>query len=317
MESSAACRLAAGPRPMASWLRPTWPRHRALVAAGLAFGRLACCFLGLAAVLALAGPRLALADTDRFEVSLIGRTLGYRDLREPTSFTPSAAFLPQQGGWVRNWTEQRGYVEAVYRLLETQQVVLALGGQVGASVGRFEAKNVAQGVYEAWETRPAFLWGPCARLILRRQPGEGLFARFDYAFFSAAAPEAREEGANRSGGGTPPSARDAFFSWTSHEATARLGYDFGPVEAAAGASLVAFRLDKRLTHHADPAGATGNALAAILALNALPSRYGYEPRSLVVPFLSLAVRPVAGLALEGSIRPADQPDVALRLTVSF
>ncbi|EKO40837.1 MAG: hypothetical protein B193_0438 [Solidesulfovibrio magneticus str. Maddingley MBC34] len=317
MESSAACRLAAGSRQMASWLLPSWPRHRALIAAGLAFGRLACWLLGLATVLALAGPTSALADADRFEVSLIGRTLGYRDLREPTSFTPSAAFVPQQGGWVRNWTEQRGYVEAVYRLLETRQVVLALGGQVGASVGRFEAKNVAQGVYEAWETRPAFLWGPCARLILRRQPGEGIFARFDYAFFSAAAPETREEGANRSGGGTPPSARDAFFSWTSHEATARLGYDFGPVEAAAGASLVAFRLDKRLTHHADPTGATGNALAAILALNALPSRYGYEPRSLVVPFLSLAVRPAAGLALEGSIRPTDQPDVALRLTVSF
>ena len=58
-------------------------------------------------------------------------------------------------------------------------------------------------------------------------------------------------------------------------------------------------------------------LAAILALNALPSRYAYEPRSLVVPFLSLAVRPAAGLTLEGSIRPADQPDVALRLAVSF
>ena len=273
--------------------------------------------MGLAAVLALAQPTPALADADRFEVSLIARTLGYRDMREPTSFTPSAAFVPQQGGWVRNWTEQRGYVEAVYRLLDTSHVVLALGGQVGASVGRFEAKNVGQGVYEAWETRPAFLWGPCVRLTLRRQPGEGVFARFDYAFISAAAPEAREEGANRSGGGTPPSARDAFFSWTSHEATARLGYDFGPVEAAAGASLVAFRLDKRLTHHADATGASGNALAAILALNALPSRYGYEPRLPVVPFLSLAVRPVAGLTLEGSIRPADQPDVALRLAVSF
>ncbi|WP_235669461.1 hypothetical protein [Solidesulfovibrio carbinolicus] len=279
--------------------------------------RLSFWLMGLALILALAQPTPALADADRFEVSLIARTLGYRDMREPTSFTPSAAFVPQQGGWVRNWTEQRGYVEAVYRLLDTSHVVLALGGQVGASVGRFEAKNVGQGVYEAWETRPAFLWGPCARLILRRQPGEGVFARFDYAFFSAAAPEAREEGASRSGGGTPPSARDAFFSWTSHEATARLGYDFGPVEAAAGASLVAFRLDKRLTHHADATGASGNALAAILALNALPSRYGYEPRLPVVPFLSLAVRPVAGLTLEGSIRPADQPDVALRLAVSF
>ena len=225
MESSATCRPAAESRQMASWLRPSWPRYRALVAAGLAVGRLVCWLLGLAAVLACSTP--ALAEADRFEVSLVGRTLGYRDLREPTSFTPSATFLPQQGGWVRNWTEQRGYVEAVYRFLDTRQVVLALGGQIGASVGRFEAKNVAQGVYEAWETRPAFLWGPCARLILRRQPGEGIFARFDYALFSAAAPEAREEGANRSGGGTPPSARDAFFAWTSHEATARLGYAFG------------------------------------------------------------------------------------------
>ena len=301
---------------MARRLLRSWP-CRAKAGAVRAVRRAALALTGLLAVLALAHPAAALAEADRFEASLIGRTLGYRNLREPASFTPSAAFLPQQGGWARNWTEQRAYVEAVYRLLDTHHVVLALGGQVGASVGRFEAKNVGQGVYEAWETRPAFLWGPCARLILRRQPGQGLFARFDYAFFAAAAPEAREEGANRTGGGTPPSARDAFFSWTSHEATARLGYDFGPVEAAAGASLIAFRLDKRLTHHADPTGASGNALAAVLALNALPSRYGYEPRSLVVPFLSLAVRPTAGLTLEGSIRPADQPDVALRLAVSF
>jgi hypothetical protein len=275
------------------------------------------CLLSLLAGLLIVSPHTAQADPGRLEVAVEARSLGYRDMREPVSFTPSAAFVPQHAGWTRNWTEQRTFAEVIYRLIDAPQVSLGLGGQIGLSVGRFEAKNVGQGVYEAWETRPALLWGPCARIVLRRGPGQGAFVRLDYAYLSAAAPEAREEGASRTGGGTPPSARDAFFSWTSHEATARLGYDFGRFEAAVGASLIAFRLDKRLTHQADPSGASGNALAAILALNALPSRYAYEPRSLLAPFVSLAFRPVPGLTLEGSIRPADQPDVALRLAVSF
>ena len=259
----------------------------------------------------------AQADPSRLEVAAVARSLGYRDLREPVSFTPSAAFVPQHPGWTRNWTEQRTFAEVIYRLIDAPQVSLGLGGQIGLSVGRFEAKNVGQGVYEAWETRPALLWGPCARLILRRGPGQGAFVRLDYAFFSAAAAEAREEGASRTGGGTPPSARDAFFSWTSHEASAVLGYDWGRFSAAAGLSLMAFRLDKRLTHQIDPTGAGGNAQAAILALNAFPSRYAYEPRNLVAPMLTVAFRPTGRVALEGSLRPTDQPDVSLRLIVGF
>ena len=259
----------------------------------------------------------AAADEGRLEISVTARSLGYRDMREPVSFTPSAAYVPQHGGWTRNWTEQRAYAGVLYRLLDQPHVVLAAGGHIGTAVGRFEAKNVGQGFYEAWETRPALLWGPCARLVVRRGPGQGAFARLDYAFFAAAAPEAREEMASSTGSGTPPSARDAFFSWTSHEASAVLGYDWGRFSAAAGLSLMAFRLDKRLTHQIDPSGAGGNALAAILALNAFPSRYAYEPRNLVAPMLTVAFRPTGRVTLEGSLRPTDQPDVSLRLIVGF
>lgn len=270
----------------------------------------------LACLLWLAGTAAA-AEDGRLEISATVRSLGYRDMREPVSFTPSAAYVPQHGGWTRNWTERRAYASVLYRLLDRQHVVVAAGGQIGTAVGTFEAKNVGQGFYESWETRPALLWGPCARVIVRQEPGQGVFARLDYAFFTAAAPEAREEVASRSGSGTPPSARDAFFSWTSHEAAAVLGYDWGRFTAAAGLSLMAFRLDKRLTHHADPSGASGDALAAILALNAFPSRYAYEPQYLVAPMLAVAFHPTARLALEGSIRPTDQPDVSLRLIVGF
>ena len=276
-----------------------------------------CAVLWLTALLVAAGVATAAADEERLEVSATARSLGYRDMREPVSFTPSAAFVPQHSGWTRNWTEQRAYAGVLYRLLDQQHLTLALGGHIGTAVGRFEAKNVGQGFYEAWETRPALLWGPCARLVVRREPGQGAFARLDYAFFTAAAPEAREEVASATGTGTPPSARDAFFSWTSHEASAVLGYDWGRFSAAAGLSLMAFRLDKRLTHHVDPSGASGKALAAILALNAFPSRYAYEPQNLVAPVLTVTFRPTARLALEGSLRPTDQPDVSLRLIVGF
>jgi hypothetical protein len=259
----------------------------------------------------------ALADDGRLEVAVTVRSLGYRDMREPVSFTPSAAYLPQHGGWTRSWTERRAYAGVLYRLVDQRQVVVAVGGNLGTSVGLFEAKNVGQGFSELWETRPALLWGPCARVVVRREPGQGVFARLDYAFFSAAAAEAREEVSSPTGAGTPPSARDAFFSWSSHEASGVLGYDWGPVSAAAGLSVIAFRLDKRLTHHADPAGAAGNALAAILALNAFPSRYAYEPTALVAPLVTIAFRPTRTLALEGSLRPTDQPDVSLRLVVGF
>lgn len=274
-----------------------------------------CAVLGL--VCLLLPPAIAAAGDERLEVFVTARSLGYRDMREPTSFTPSAAFLPQHDGWTRNWTESRASAGVLYRLFDRDQFMLAVGGHIGTSVGRFEAKNVGQGVYEAWETRPALLWGPCARLILRREPGQGMFTRLDYAFFSAAAPESREEAASATGTGTPPSARDAFFAWTSHEASAVLGYDWGRFSAAAGLSFMAFRLDKRLTHHVDPSGASGNALAAILALNTFPSRYAYEPRNLLAPMLTMTFRPTARLALEGSIRPTDQPDVSLRLVVGF
>ncbi|MHC1789124.1 hypothetical protein [Solidesulfovibrio sp.] len=264
-------------------------------------------------------PWAARADDDqgRLEMSVTARSLGYRDLREPVSFTPSAAFLPQHGGWTRSWSEQRAYAGVLVRLIDERRVVVAAGGHLGTAVGVFAAKNVGQGFSELWETRPALLWGPCVRVVVRQEPGQGVFARLDYAFFSAAAPEAREEVASPSGTGTPPAARDAFFSWTSHEASAVLGYDWGRFNAAAGLSLIAFALDKRLTHHVDPTGSGGNALAAILALNAFPSHYVYAPQYLVAPLVTIAFRPTRQLALEGTIRPTDQPDVSLRLVVGF
>ncbi|KHK04304.1 hypothetical protein NY78_0082 [Desulfovibrio sp. TomC] len=259
----------------------------------------------------------AVADGGSWELSATARSLGYRDMREPVSFTPSAAYVPQHGGWTRSWTEQRAFIGALYRVIDQRHVVVSAGGNIGTAVGVFEAKNVGQGFAELWQTKPALVWGPCARVVVRREPGQGVFARLEYAYFSAAAGEAREEVSSPSGTGTPPSARDAFFAWTSHEASAALGYDWGRFSASAGLSLIAFRLDKRLTHHVDPTGSSGNALAAILALNAFPSHYVYEPRSLVAPILSLTFRPTERLSLEGSIRPTDQPDVSLRLGLAF
>ena len=274
------------------------------------------CLLWLACLLLLSSG-VAAAEDGPFEMSATVRSLGYRNLREPVSFTPSAAFLPQHGGWTRSWTEQRAYAGVLYRVLDRRHVVVSAGGHLGTAAGVFEAKNVGQGFAELWQTRPALLWGPCARVVVRQGPGQGVFVRLDYAFFSAAAAETREAVSSPSGAGTPASARDAFFTWTSHEATAALGYDFGRVSASAGLSLIAFRLDKRLTHHVDPTGAAGNALAAVLALNAFPSHYVYQPRCLLAPILGLAFRPTDRLALEGSIRPTDQPDVALRLVLAF
>ena len=278
---------------------------------------MALAVLLVAGLLLPAARRLALADGNRFELSAVYRSLGYRDLREPSSFTPSAAFVAQYGGWTRNWSERRAYASLSWRLVETDHAVVAAGGHLGTSNGFFEAKNIGIGYYEAWETRPALLWGPSARLVLRQGPRQGAFLRLDYAFFAASAPETRETVSSRTGTATPGTSRDAVFSWTSHEAMAALGYDWGPVAAAAGLSLTAFRLDKRLSHHIDPTGAAGNALAAILALNAFESRYGYEPQTLFAPCLSLTFRPTRRLALEGLLRPAGQPDATVALSVSF
>ncbi|MFU2207449.1 hypothetical protein [Solidesulfovibrio sp. C21] len=267
---------------------------------------------GLVAVMAcsaVAGKRL--------EIAAVYRSLGYRDVNEPRCSNPSAGILPEHGGWTRNWSETRAYVALSWRLADTRHVVFAPGFHLGTSVGRFEAKNVGIGFYEAWETHPALLWGPSVRLILRREPGYGAFLLARYELFIANAPEAREDVASSSGTGTPPSQRDAAFSWHSHEATLALGYDWGKVAVAAGAALTAFRLDKRLTHHIDPSGATGTALAAILALNARPGQYGYEPQSLVAPYLAVTFRPLSRLRLAAELRPAAQTDCALSLAFTF
>lgn len=254
---------------------------------------------------------------ERLEIAAVYRSLGYRDLGEPRCSNPSAGMLPEHGGWTRNWSETRAYVALSWRLLDSRHVVVAPGFHLGTSIGRFEAQNVGIGYYEAWETRPALLWGPSVRLLLRREPGYGAFLLARYELFIANAPEAREDVVSASGTGTPPFQRDAFFSWQSHEATLALGYDWGKVAVAAGAALTAFRLDKRLTHHIDPGGATGTALAAILALNARSGQYGYEPKSLVAPYLAVTFRPVSRLRLAAELRPAAQPDCALSLAFAF
>lgn len=273
----------------------------------------ACLALGLLAITA----HPACATDDRLEVSAVFRSLGFRDLREPRCDNPSAGILPDTGSWTRNWSETRAYAAVAWRLVDTRHVVLAPGFHLGTAIGRFEAKNAASGSYESWETRPALLWGPSLDLILRREPGQGAFVLARYELFIANAPEGREEVASRTGTGTPPSQRDAFFSWRSHEATLALGYDWGRIAFAGGATLTAFRLDKTLTHHIDPAGATGAALAAILALDARPGHYGYEPRSLVAPYLAASFRPLPHLRLAAELRPAAQPDCTLSLTLLF
>lgn len=259
----------------------------------------------------------AQTETGRWQLTVTARSLGYRDLREPKSFTPSAAFLPAYGGWTRDWSERRAYVSLSYRLVDHETVTFAPGFHLGTAVGRFEARNRGIGYDEAWETRPALLWGPSCRLRLRPVPASRLFLLLRYELFLAAAPEGEERVSSATGSVTPPSARDAFFSWTSHEATATLGYDWGKIAFGAGVTFTAFRLDKRLTHHIDPAGATGNALAAILALDAQPSRYAYTPASAWSPCLTMTWRPVSRFALEASLRPAGTPDAAVSVSVSF
>lgn len=273
--------------------------------------------LAFSAGLWAASPAPAAAGDERLELAMYYRSLGYRDLREPKSFTPSAAFIPDHGGWTRNWTEQRAYASLVYRLVDTDRLVIAPGAHIGTSLARFAANNVFIGYSEAWETQPALLWGPSLRLLLRQAPGQGAFLRLDYELFVASAPEGQETVSSLSGTATPPQDRDAFFSWTSHEVTAAVGYDWGRVTASAGLSLTAFRLDKRLTHHIDPTGSRGTALAAILALDSQASRYGYEPQTLVAPYLSLALRPWHLLSVEAALRPSAQPDVTLGLRLLF
>jgi len=279
--------------------------------------RLACLIAVLCLAVLAAATAAAQEGDSRFTASVTARSLGFADMREPLSFTPSAAFTAQHPGWTRDWSERRLYASLAYRLVDADAVVFAPGFHVGVSEGRFEARNRGLGYYEAWDTRPAFLWGPSCELLLRRQRTGGIFARLRYELFLAAAPEGAEEVRAASGTATPPSARDAFFSWTSHEATASVGYDWGKVAFDAGLALTAFRLDKRLSHHIDPAGATGNALAAILALDAQTSRYGYEPQSLISPYLSVTFRPLARCSLGADLRLASRPDIALRLAVSF
>ncbi|WP_300157911.1 hypothetical protein [Solidesulfovibrio sp.] len=280
--------------------------------------RLVRLLLRLSFVVLVAVPSLAAAaDDSRWTTGVTARSLGFRDMREPLSFTPSAPFIAQRPGWSRDWSEERLYAFARYALVDTDALTLAPGFHLGTSVGRFTARNREQGYYESWETRPALLWGPSLDLVLRRSRAGGLYFLARYELFLAAAAEAGEQVRAASGTATPPSARDAFFSWTSHEVTAAVGYDWGKVAFAAGLTFTAFRLDKRLTHHVDPAAATGNALAAILALDTQASRYGYEPRSLIAPFLSATFRPLGRWSLEASLRPAAQPDAALTLSVGF
>lgn len=274
--------------------------------------------LRLSLIALVAAPSLAAgADDSRWTTGVTARSLGFRDMREPLSFTPSAPFIVQHPGWSRDWSEERFYAFARYALVDTDVLSLAPGFHLGTSVGRFTARNREQGYYESWETRPAFLWGPSLDLLLRRGRAGGLYFQARYELFLAAAPEGSEEVRAASGTATPPSARDAFFSWTSHEVTAAVGHDWGKVALAAGLTFTAFRLDKRLTHHIAPSGATGNALAAILALDAQASRYGYEPRSSLAPYLSATFRPFDRWALEASLRPAAQPDAALTLSIGF
>ena len=279
--------------------------------------RLACLIAVWWLAVLSAATAAAQEGDSRFMTSVTARSLGFAGMREPLSFTPSAAFTAQHPGWTRDWSERRLYASLAYRLVDADAVALSPGFHVGVAVGRFEARNRGLGYYEAWDTRPAFLWGPSCELLLRRQRAGGLFARLRYELFLAAAPEGAEEVRTASGTATPPSARDAVFSWTSHEATVSVGYDLGKASFDAGVALTAFRLDKRLSHHIDPAGATGNALAAILALDTQTSRYGYEPQSLVSPYLSATFRPLAGCSLGASLRLSSRPDIALRLAVSF
>ncbi len=293
--------------------------------AGRRFCRaLAAACLALAPLLALHRP--AQADPSatpaafcngRAELALVYRSLGFRDMREPHTADPGEAFIPGQGGWMRNWNETRAYAALSWRLVDADWIVFAPGLHIGQAVGRFEAKNASIGFYETWETRPALLWGPSARLVLRPGPGPGPYLSAGYALFLAQADEASEDVASATGTAPNPANRDARFSWTSHEAALSLGYDFGPLAVAAGAAVTAFRLDKRIVSHAANTGVAGAALAAMLARNASPATYGYTPNTPVTPILSVTWRPARSLSLDLVLRPGAVMDVSAGLACRF
>ncbi len=276
--------------------------------------------LGLLACLLACPAALAAAASDsppaqRFELAAFFRTLGHRDMREPGNDAPSLGLVPERGGWVRDWRETRAYVRLSYRLVDTEHLEFAPGWHMGTAVGRFEAKNAAIGFCESWETRPALLWGPAVRLTWRRAPGRGAFLLLSYELFLAGARDG-----SRSVSPSPAAAtqnRDAFFSWTSHEATAALGYDWGRAAVSAGVALTAFCLDKRLPRYTDPAAGLDPLLGAILAASPQSARYYYAPQSPVAPHLSLTLRPWPRWSIEATLRPAGQPDLAVGLRLSF
>lgn len=284
-------------------LHPLWPRIVVLL-------------LCLAACPAMAEPPSPGPD-DRIELSAAVRVLGFRDMREPRHEAPSLGLVADRGGWIRNWTETRVYAALAYRLVDLDWLEFAPGWRMGTAVGRFEAKNAAVGFAESWDTRPALLWGPSARLVLRRARGQGVFLRLTYEFFAASARDASRSVSSLSGTAGANQNRDAIFTWTSQEATAALGYDWGKLSFAAGATLTAFALEKRLPQYSDPSLAGQPLLAAYMAGVRQSARYGYEPRNLVVPYLSMTFHLGPRWSFLAEVRPAAIPDATASVSFRF
>jgi len=253
----------------------------------------------------------------RLRVSVTARRLVFNDLLEPSSFNPAAAYVPQTGGWERSWTEDDLYATISYDLVSLEHFLLRPGMHLGLANASFTARSEQAAFSETWELETSFLWGPMLYAEARLHEKEGPFASFCFDYFMAQASERKETIGSSKSSGSRPEDRDARFRWTRLEASLAAGWRFGWATARAGARYRDFRLEKTLTHHVSPTGASGEGLALIMALNSAPSRYSYRAGRPVVPFAELAFEPIPNLSVSGSAILSTDQDFSLEAVFRF
>jgi len=253
----------------------------------------------------------------RLRVTVTARRLVFNDLREPSSFNPAAVYVPQTGGWERSWTEDDLYATISYDLVSLERFLLRPGLHLGAANASFTARSEQAAFSETWELDTAFLWGAMLYAEARLHEKEGPFASLCLDYFMAQASERKETIGSSKNSGSRPEDRDARFRWTRFEAALAAGWRFGWATARAGARYRDFRLEKTLTHHVSPAGASGEGLALIMALDSAPSRYSYRAGRPVVPFAELAFEPFPNLSVSGSAILSTDQDFSLEAVFRF
>ncbi len=253
----------------------------------------------------------------RLRVSVTARRIIFNNLQEPSSFNPAAAYVPQTSGWERYWSENELYATVAYDLVSTGHFLMRPGLHLGVAAGTFTARSEQAAFSETWELETAFLWGPSLYAEARLHENDGPFAAFGLDYFMAEAGERKESiGSSRSSGSSPED-RDARFRWTRLEASLAAGWRFGPFIPRLGLRYRDFRLEKTLTHHVSPAGATGEGLALITALNSAPSRYSYRAATPVVPFAEVSFTPIPNVRLCGAAILSTDQDFSLEAVFRF